>query len=190
MDFLVKINLEKRPTYQLDDFNIDLSKYGKDPKTEKFLNLLLSHGFYPRIDRPARITESTATLIDHIFVNVHTGNIVSGPWLVNISDHLLICTTLLYENSAKIVKAEYITKRRYDEKSMLAFRDELSTVDWSLILLNECINNKSYKFISTFDNLYTKHYPPKKIKIRNDKAFKPWITRAIRNSIKKKNNLY
>ena len=36
-----------------------------------------------------------------------------------------------YENSAKTVKAEYITKRRYDEKSMHAFRDafrdELST---------------------------------------------------------------
>ena len=119
INILAKINLEKRPTYLLGDFNIDLLKYDKDPKTQKFLNLLLSNGFYPRIDRPTRITESTATLIDHIFVNVHTDNIVSGPWLVDISDHLPIYTTLPYENSAKIVKAEYITKRRYDEKVCL-----------------------------------------------------------------------
>ena len=79
IDILAKINLEKRPTYLLGDFNIDLLKYDKDPKTQKFLNLLLSNGFYLRIDRPTRITESTATLIDHIFVNVHTDNIVSGP---------------------------------------------------------------------------------------------------------------
>ena len=47
MDILAKINLEKRPTYLLGDFNIDLLKYGKVPKTQKFLNLLLSNGFYP-----------------------------------------------------------------------------------------------------------------------------------------------
>ena len=190
IDILAKINLEKRPTYLLGDFNIDLLKYDKDPKTQKFLNLLLSNGFYPRIDRPTRITESTATLIDHIFVNVHTDNIVSGPWLVDISDHLPIYTTLPYENSSKTVKAEYITKRRYDEKSMLAFRVELSTVDWSQVLSNDNVNNKFDKFISIFDNLHNKHFPPKQIKIRNDKAFKPWITSAMKNSIKKKNNLY
>ena len=45
IDILAKINLEKRPTYLLGDFNIDLLKYNKDPKTQKFLNLLLSNGF-------------------------------------------------------------------------------------------------------------------------------------------------
>ena len=67
-DILVKINAEKRPTYLLGDFNIDLLKYNKNQKTQKFLNLLLSNGFYPRIDKPTRITDSTATLIDNILL--------------------------------------------------------------------------------------------------------------------------
>ena len=54
---------------------------------------------------------------------------------------------------------------------MLAFRDELSTVDWSQVLSNDSVNNKFDQFISTFDNLHNKHFPPKQIKIRNVNGF-------------------
>ena len=189
-DILVKINAEKRPTYLLGDFNIDLLKYNKNQKTQKFLNLLLSNGFYPRIDKPTRITDSTATLIDNIFVNVHTDSIVSGPWLVDISDHLPIYTTLPYELNNRKVQTKYITKRRYDDKSMLAFKTELLAVDWSNVLLNYDLNSKFNTFMYTFSNLHNKYFPPVKMKIKNDSIFKPWITPAIKNSVKKKNNLF
>ena len=83
---LTSIDLEKRPTYLLGDFNIDLLKHGSDSRAQLFLNNLLSNGFYPRIDKPTRLTNTTATLIDNIFVNVHSDDIVSGPWLTDISD--------------------------------------------------------------------------------------------------------
>ena len=100
-EILTKVSLEKRPTYLLGDFNIDLLKYGNEPGAQKFLNLLLSNGFYSRIDRPTRLTDTSATLIDQIFVNVHTDNIISGTWLVYIADHLPVYTTLSYEPRLK-----------------------------------------------------------------------------------------
>ena len=51
-----------------------------------FLNVLLNFGFYSRIDRLTRITETTATLT---ITNVHeTNNMSSGIWLADITDHL------------------------------------------------------------------------------------------------------
>ena len=41
------------------------------------------HGMYPRIDRPTRITDSSATLIDNIFTNVYNTQLNSGVWVVD-----------------------------------------------------------------------------------------------------------
>ena len=75
--------------YLFGKFNIDLLKYGKDPKTQNVSNFytfkwILFKSYY-------RITESTATLI---IVNVHTDNMVSDPWVVDISEHFPMSTTL------------------------------------------------------------------------------------------------
>ena len=91
--FPTQINLEGRPTYLLGDFNIDLLKYGTDPRDFEFLNNLLTNRFYPKIDKPITLTDTTATLIDNIFVNVHCDGMIFGPWLTDISDHLPIYTS-------------------------------------------------------------------------------------------------
>jgi len=68
-NLLDTLNKENRPTYLLGDYNIDLLK--QNTHSESFLNLLLSSGFYPKIDRPTKVTNTTATLIDNILTNVH-----------------------------------------------------------------------------------------------------------------------
>ena len=188
-----KINLEKRPTYLLGDFNIDLLKYGSDCRAHEFLDNLLTNGFYPRIDKPTKLTETTTTLIDNIFVNVHCDKIISGPWLTDMSDHLPIYTTFPYEHVSVKHKAEYIMKRFYTEVAMDAFRLELSTVNWSEIYdtySQADVNIKFDYFVQAFDKLHNKHFPQVHIRVKNNGEYKPWISRAIKNSIKKKNNLY
>ena len=39
-------------------------------------------------------------------------------------------------------------------------------------------------------NLHNKYFPIVRIKLKTNTVFKPWITHAIKNSVKKKNNLY
>ena len=61
------------------------------------MDTLLDHNLLPVPSKPSRITQSTATLIDHIFAqNIHK-NSKSGILLESLSDH---CPTyyLLGEN--------------------------------------------------------------------------------------------
>ena len=188
-NILTSIDLEKRPTYLLGDFNIDLLKHGSDSRAQLFLNNLLSNGFYPRIDKPTRLTNTTATLIDNIFVNVHSDDIVSGPWLTDISDHLPIYTTFPYEFNSVEKSIKYITKRIYDDKNIDSFKNELMSIDWSDIYAENNVNSKFSLFMQIFHNLHDKYFPLTRFKIRNNGSFKPWISRAIKNSIKRKKRI-
>ena len=79
---LEKLSKENRPSYLLGDYNIDLLKYNH--YSESFLNQLLTYGFFPKIDRPTRVTNTSATLIDSIITNVHDKNLISGVWTASV----------------------------------------------------------------------------------------------------------
>ena len=53
----------------MGDFNIDLAKYSSHAQTSEFYDLLSSHGYRPLILQPTRVTSTSATLIDNIFIN-------------------------------------------------------------------------------------------------------------------------
>ena len=74
--------------YLCGDLNIDLLKYDNQKGTRDFLNALFSIGMFPLIDRPSRITEYSATLIDNIFSNNFNEKISNGLLINDISDHL------------------------------------------------------------------------------------------------------
>ena len=52
--------------------------------------MMFSLGLYPLIDKPTRITDHSATLIDNIFTNELDSKINSGLLISDISDHLPI----------------------------------------------------------------------------------------------------
>lgn len=71
------------------DQNFDLLKYETDKNTKELLDGIISAGFLPTITKPTRITHSSATLIDNIYLkgfNYYTfsANIID----TDISDHL------------------------------------------------------------------------------------------------------
>ena len=105
-------------------------------QSEPFLNTMFSHYFHPRIDRPTRITDSSATLIDNIFTNTHSNLISSGIWLADISDHLPIFMTFPYycNNVKKQTLPSFVYKRQYTSENILQFKTRLSMVDWSDVM--------------------------------------------------------
>ena len=71
------------------DHNMDLLKSHVHKKNQQFLNLNLDHDLFPVITRPTRITHSSATLIDNIFLDSKLTGRTNNKILVNdISDHL------------------------------------------------------------------------------------------------------
>lgn len=73
--------------YILGDMNIDFLKYNYHTQTEEYLDMLHSNNISPIITKPTRITNYTATLIDHIYTN-NTKQVISGIATIDISDHL------------------------------------------------------------------------------------------------------
>ena len=61
----------------MGDFNLNLLHYNENSNCHEFLDLMLSHSFVPLTKKPTRVTDSTSTLIDNIFVNNLT-NITTG----------------------------------------------------------------------------------------------------------------
>lgn len=78
---------KNRTCVLLGEFNINLLKHESNSSIE-FLNTLYSYYFDPLIDKPTRITCSSATLIDNILTNHFVNSITSGMMLTDISDHL------------------------------------------------------------------------------------------------------
>jgi len=73
--------------YIFGDINIDLLTYDNNIAVCDYVNMLYCSGVKPLITKPTRITETTATLIDHIYtndVNLKTAGIL----IFHISDHL------------------------------------------------------------------------------------------------------
>ena len=62
------ISLENKESYLMGDFNIDLLKFQTHDKTNDFINCMITTGFLPVITKPSRITDHSATLIDHIII--------------------------------------------------------------------------------------------------------------------------
>ena len=79
-------SMERKQIFLLGDFNINLLNYN-DHQPNDFL-IHLPDSFIPYILHPTRITSHLKTLIDNIFSNFISPEIISGNITANISDHL------------------------------------------------------------------------------------------------------
>ena len=73
----------------MGDYNINLLNYDMHTTTAKFTDVMYANSFVPLINRPTRITKSSATLIDNIFSNDLDGltNCTQCILVTDISDH-------------------------------------------------------------------------------------------------------
>ena len=55
---------------------------------KNFIDTLFSHAFIPLISNPAHLTSYSAILIDNIFTNNRSQNVLNGIVLNDLSDHL------------------------------------------------------------------------------------------------------
>ena len=86
--FLEILSKEQKQVFLLGDFNINLLNYNDHQPTNDFLDSLASNSFIPYILHPTRITSHSKTLIDNIFSNYISHEIISGNTTATISDYL------------------------------------------------------------------------------------------------------
>ena len=66
---LITIKNLKHSTYVCGDYNIDLLKVEINKHYCDYFDEIISHGFFPKITLPTRISDNSSTLIDNIFTN-------------------------------------------------------------------------------------------------------------------------
>ena len=71
----------------MGDFNFYLLKYNTSDEVSDFLELMVSNSLSPFMIQTTRITTHSKTVIDKIFLNFYSSEIISGNLTASI-DHL------------------------------------------------------------------------------------------------------
>ena len=89
-------------SYIVGDFNINLLNAESNLLTSSFLDLIFSLNYMPLINKPTRVTNSTATIIDNIFSNNYQNTeSFNGILVSDISDHYPVFHICLEPNTVK-----------------------------------------------------------------------------------------
>ena len=119
---LGKIAKENKLVFLMGCWNLNLVNHHCHKATSDFLDLLYSRMFFPLVTRPTRITANKASLIlDNIFPNDPLRPSLSGLFLNDISDHLLIFSLLL-NNDSSGDKEEYVIFRENNAHNLSVIR--------------------------------------------------------------------
>ena len=153
---LKKLNSMNKSVYIMGDFNINLLNSSSHSHTNEFVNTMFSSSFFPLINRPTRISDSTATLIDTIFTNHHggSGEYLSGILPTDISDHFTIFHIISTGRLFNKIE-ETFSHRIINDNTINTFKAKIKHTNWNSVL--ECKNADAAYIIHFWYNftLYT-----------------------------------
>ena len=94
------------------DYNLDLLKFNSNRNVRELVDLSLQFDYKPFINKPTRVSGSSATIIDHIWCNYESENFIPGILQTDTADHftpfLLSKTHSLSSNDASNNSFSYI----------------------------------------------------------------------------------
>ena len=175
---MYKIYSENKPTILMGDINIDIMSDKKDKLQESWISLTTNIQLNQIIKEPMRVTNTSETLIDHIYVSDDLPVLYSSPIKYSISDHFPVFAVF------KMTNIDY-NKNDGRHKTIMS---DLQNAPW---LTNgaENISMDQYlqSFISTFTKIIDKHLPLVTKRIKRPKQ-PEWISNNILLAINKREN--
>ena len=203
---LLKLNRHnKKQVLIMGDLNVDLIKHDQDEIGQSIVDAAADHGFIQVISRPTRVTDHSATLIDHIYTNKIHRLVSSNVITLDISDHL--ATNIIVSLDSNFDRAASIGIRRpnsesdasesseyriFNEVNDAQFINYIAEENWDIP--NDLDANGKYnKFAEIYNKHYNNAYPLKSKRIRRKHERvdpKPWITAWLEDACHRKNTLY
>ena len=157
-----------------------LVKYEYDANSQELIDLTTRFGYIEVITRPTRVTDHSATLIDHIYTNQIHNMHSCGIITFDISDHLgIYITSALHDHVGTNTNTdeEQNLSHKFCTENLEKFQDLLKNQTWEEVLAESNTQDKYNKFI----DIYTEHYKtafPETTTHRRKKQrknSKPWI---------------
>lgn len=135
------------------DFNVNFQR--NYPLKNVIKNLMLTYNFYQIVNEPTRITSSSSSCIDLLFINFRDSNNLLNIQDFGFSDHkgILFYTSV----GIKSPKQFFTLKRVFSERNMDKFRSELRGIRWDEILGHENNINTNYNVFNGTKNIKLMH---------------------------------
>ena len=147
------------------------------------MQVITSNGAFSLITKPTRVTDKTATVIDHIIINDTAHSILPCVIPTSLMDHYAIMCKIskIEKLRKKLPISLYRNKKKFCPE---AFSDNLDRKLGNLISNNFSLNRDNFN--KTFDQLINliakiidKHAPLQRLSRKQKKlASKPWITKG------------
>ena len=167
---IISVAEHNTPDVIMGDLNIDLCKNNSD--TRKLKSMTNRMALSQLIDKPTRITNTSRTCIDHIYINNESFNTQSGVIDLGLSDHCLVYT------SRKRLKFKqpvtYIIGRSYRRFDETLFNLDVCKESWVNVYHCQDPDQAANIFTDTLLEIAERHAPHKKLKIRQGQA--RWVT--------------
>ena len=176
------------------DMNINITNVNSS-LVDDYLNFLNTLHFLPLISKPTRypthnFDSSTATTLDHIFIN-KTTPCNAGILTNDLTDHCGTTLNCQLFDKPTIRKAPHkITYRPYSDQNYLRLEQKLTETDWDLIMTSNNINLLYDSFFNYLNEIYCICFPLKIKFISEKRMNKPWINDTIINKIRLKSDYF
>ena len=185
------IQKERKLCYLMGDLNIDFLRADDHRATGELLDVLYCNNVFPLITKPTRVTSTTATLIDHILTNNFVDDMmhIQGILCTPISDHYAVFHVACNAKTEHDKTDMPLLKRNIGQRNITKFISEMNMVDWQFVLTETDTQSAYSKFHEVISTKYNACFPYRKIFKKYSKN-KPWLSTALKESIKIKNKLY
>ena len=188
------LNKERTDCVIVGDVHINFLKYDVATNVTNYANYLNSLGCRFFVDKPTRVTKNTATCIDHVYSNMHTENLDNFIVMSDVSDHFSTLTKIIDIDKSERVKDIFYRKSNLNQREWLEFNNELAKALGKILMPQNMYvdaNGIAKRIVDAYNSIINKFMPLKKLPIQQKRAIiKPWITKGLKVSIKKKNNLF
>ncbi len=170
----------------MGDFNVDLCQ---GERVSKLVDITESFQLTQVIDEPTRITQSSQTLIDHIYVTDLNKIVDSKVVQWDLSDHFAILAIhhnkCSKESDSQHKVISFRSMKQFDKDSFL---NDLMTVPWEIVTQSSDPEEALSTWYELFLTVLDKHAPVKTKRVKKWHQA-DWITQDILEAIKKRKDL-
>ena len=161
--------------------------------TQDYHTLLTTHMYHQVITQPTRITDTTATLIDHIWHNDTSAGCTTlnnSPGIIysDISDHLPVFLRIT-SNTMRNVKRK-ITYRQFNTENFNTYRQKLQEIRTVDYFKPNDVDKTHLNFCTQIVNIINDSFPMKQKCIRQKTLNNKWLSHTLLQDIKLKNRLF
>ena len=175
-----------KAVYIFGDWNLNLLNQNT-PHLIDFLSLMYNNSLLPMTTKPTRVTDNTASLIDHIWSNQIEKNISNYIIYTDISDHFPV-VSCFREYVSPTQPTPRVLGRVFSPGNVSSFVQDVARLSWDEVLRTDCPNSAYELFHKLYSDALQANFPLKYSKQKTSTSGY-YLTSGLVQSIKEKHRL-